>query len=187
MRHALRPLAAALCLAAACCANAQQASPANLERVEVAGRKAEASKWFRAESQHFTVYSDTREEDVTPLLGNLEKLDHLLRIYTQPIYAALPLNAGAHIGYIQVGSVPEEALEMVAQKVAGWPGQTIRLVGPVTVGGGGETVMVWQAWTELLANERQFTIIGRLAPGVSIELGFPWRATSSQLRQRRPH
>lgn len=84
MRHAPRPLAAALCLMAACWADAQQASPANLERVEVAGRKAEVSKWFRAESQNFVVYSDTREEDVAPLLGNLEKLDHLLRIYTQP-------------------------------------------------------------------------------------------------------
>jgi len=87
MRHALRPLAGALCLVAACHANAQQAGPANLERVELAGKKAEVSKWFRAESQRFVVYSDAREEDVAALLDNLEKLDHLLRIYTLPVRA----------------------------------------------------------------------------------------------------
>ncbi|HEY8880596.1 MAG TPA: hypothetical protein VIN03_23700 [Roseateles sp.] len=78
-------VAAALCLLSAGPAGAQQ-----LERVEVAGRKAEVSKWFRAESQHFIVYSDAREEDVTPLLDNLEKLDHLLRFYTQPVVEAGP-------------------------------------------------------------------------------------------------
>lgn len=66
-------------------ADAQQPGAANLERVEVAGKKAEVSKWFRAESQHFVMYSDAREEDVTALLDNLEKLDHLLRIYTLPM------------------------------------------------------------------------------------------------------
>ncbi|WP_457421139.1 hypothetical protein [Roseateles sp. P5_E7] len=77
-------LAAALCLLSACSASAQQAGPSNLERVEVAGKKREVSKWFRAESEHFVVYSDASEEDVSPLLDNLEKLDHVLRIYTVP-------------------------------------------------------------------------------------------------------
>ncbi|KQW49780.1 hypothetical protein ASD88_25015 [Pelomonas sp. Root662] len=54
--------------------------------MEVAGRKGEVSQWVRAESQHFVVYSDAREEDVSQLLDNLEKLDHLLRIYTLPGY-----------------------------------------------------------------------------------------------------
>jgi hypothetical protein len=62
----------------------QQPAPTNLERVTVAGRKGEVSPWFRAESQRFVVYSDAREDDIAQLLDNLEKLDHLLRIYTQP-------------------------------------------------------------------------------------------------------
>ena len=50
------------------------------------------------------------------LISNQRSTDgELLRVYTQPLYAALPLNAGAHIGYIQAGTVPEEALEMVGQ------------------------------------------------------------------------
>jgi hypothetical protein len=81
-------LAAAFCLLSAGAANAQQAAPANLERVEVVGKKGDVSKWFRAESQRFVVYSDAREEDVSLLLENLEKLDHLLRVYTLPIRQA---------------------------------------------------------------------------------------------------
>jgi tetratricopeptide (TPR) repeat protein len=92
-------LATALLLLSAGSANAQQPGAANLERVEVAGRKAEVSKWFRAESQHFVVYSDTREEDVAPLLGNLEKLDHLLRIYTQPVRQSEPQPAKLTLYY----------------------------------------------------------------------------------------
>ncbi|MFG6490348.1 hypothetical protein ACG04R_27000 [Roseateles sp. BYS78W] len=81
---ATKAIAAALCLLTAGHVAAQQPAPANLERVTVAGRKGEVSPWFRAESQRFVVYSDAREEDVTQLLDNLEKLDHVLRIYTQP-------------------------------------------------------------------------------------------------------
>ena len=72
-------LAAAMCLFSALDAGAQDASA---QSVKVTGQK-HASPWFRAESQHFVVYSDTRNEDVTLLLNNLEKLDHLLRIYTR--------------------------------------------------------------------------------------------------------
>ncbi|WP_457445750.1 hypothetical protein [Roseateles sp. P5_E4] len=77
-------LAAAFCLLSACAAGAQQTRPANLERVEVAGKKDDLSAWVRAESQRFVVYSDANQEDVTQLLDNLEKLDHLLRLYTRP-------------------------------------------------------------------------------------------------------
>jgi hypothetical protein len=38
-------------------------------RVVVAGNKANASKWFRAESPRFVVYSDAAAEDVTLLLA----------------------------------------------------------------------------------------------------------------------
>ncbi|RZJ11212.1 MAG: hypothetical protein EOP39_06855 [Rubrivivax sp.] len=86
MHFGPRPLviAAALCLLTGGAATAQQSNPNNLERVTVAGRKGDASQWFRGESQRFVVYSDGREEDVSQLLDNLEKLDHLLRIYTLP-------------------------------------------------------------------------------------------------------
>ncbi len=83
-------VAAALVLLSAGAVRAQSAGAANLERVEVVGRKTEVSQWFRAESPHFIVYSDTREEDVAPLLDNLEKLDRLLRAYTQPAGAPVP-------------------------------------------------------------------------------------------------
>lgn len=92
-------LATALLLLATGSAHAQQPGATNLERVEVAGKKAEVSKWFRAESQHFVVYSDTREEDVAPLLGNLEKLDHLLRIYTLPARQPEPQQAKLTLYY----------------------------------------------------------------------------------------
>jgi hypothetical protein len=51
-------------------------------RVTVTGQK-NASSWFKAESQHFVVFSNTRNEDVTLLLDNLERLDYVLRIYTR--------------------------------------------------------------------------------------------------------
>jgi hypothetical protein len=63
---------------------ATSSDPAQLNRVVVAASKAQVSPWFRAESQRFIVYSDTSAEDVTQLLDNLEKLDHLLRLYTLP-------------------------------------------------------------------------------------------------------
>ena len=85
-----RPLVAAIGLLLAGSAGAQQASTLNLDQVVVAGKKAEVSDWFRAESQHFIVYSDTRQEEVAELLDNLEKLDRLLRIYTQPSGQAEP-------------------------------------------------------------------------------------------------
>ncbi len=82
-RHWLNAVAAAICVMTAGSTAAQPTGADSLERVEVAGRKAEVSPWFRAESQHFVVYSDTREDDVTSLLDNLEKLDQLLRLYTE--------------------------------------------------------------------------------------------------------
>lgn len=79
-------MATALCLLAI--GHAQPPAPANLERVTVAGRKSEVSRWLRAESPHFVVYSDAGEGDVAQLLDNLERLDHLLRAYTLPGDAA---------------------------------------------------------------------------------------------------
>ncbi|MEO6279235.1 hypothetical protein [Roseateles sp.] len=81
-------IAAALCLLSAFPAGAQQPDAKNLERVTVAGKKAAVSQWFRAESQRFVVYSDAGEDDVVQLLENLEKLDHVLRLYTLPLRKA---------------------------------------------------------------------------------------------------
>lgn len=40
-------------------------------------------KWFRAESQHVILYSDTSQDEAQRLLDNLERLDDLLRLYTK--------------------------------------------------------------------------------------------------------
>ncbi len=83
MAHIIKHLAL-LATAFACCsidasAQATQGAP---QSVTVKGQK-NASPWFRAESPHFVVFSDTRHEDVFHLLKNLEKLDHVLRLYTR--------------------------------------------------------------------------------------------------------
>jgi hypothetical protein len=78
------------CLASASAALAQtgqpEAAPAlstgPIQSVTVNWQR-NPSKWFRAESQHVVVYSDTDSEDVTRLLNNLERLDYLLRVYTK--------------------------------------------------------------------------------------------------------
>ncbi|MFO1389469.1 hypothetical protein [Cellvibrio sp.] len=42
------------------------------------------SDWFRAESTHFIVYSDTKREHVYHLINKLERFDYLLRLYAKP-------------------------------------------------------------------------------------------------------
>ena len=74
----------AVALIGAIAGAAAQDTPA---RVTVTGQK-NASPWFKAESQHFVVYSNTRNEDVTLLLNNLERLDYVLRIYTKEFISA---------------------------------------------------------------------------------------------------
>lgn len=68
-------------------ATAQTATPPapdakDVAEVVVSGQQ-NVSKWFRAESAHFIVYSDTKHDDVTQLLNKLERFDYLLRIYTK--------------------------------------------------------------------------------------------------------
>ena len=80
----------ALTLLSTLSAGAQQADPVPSEqRVTVQGMK-NASKWFKAESQHFVIYSDTSRHSVSQLLNNLERLDYLLRLYTSPYAKAQP-------------------------------------------------------------------------------------------------
>jgi hypothetical protein len=85
-------LLSAACLASTCVAFAQTGvqpqarGPADgaepVQKVTVKWQR-NPSKWFRAESQHVVVYSDTDSADVTRLLNNLERLDYLLRVYTK--------------------------------------------------------------------------------------------------------
>jgi hypothetical protein len=81
-------LSSALSLLVAHAAHAQQPAPADSQRIEVVAKRGDVATWIRGESQHLVVYSDAREEDVTALLDNLEKLDHLLRSYTQAARSA---------------------------------------------------------------------------------------------------
>jgi hypothetical protein len=116
-------------------AGAERPDSAGLDRVEVAGKKTEISKWFRAESQHFVVYADTREEDVTQLLDNLEKLDDLLRIYTQTPSRVeanepkLTLYFNARLpGLVQIdGGAPTDAVGSYSSCPAGVQGRAVLL------------------------------------------------------------
>lgn len=58
------------------------ASTKDVTEVVIKGQQ-NASDWFRAESQHFIVYSDARQQDVSQLLDKLERFDYLLRLYTK--------------------------------------------------------------------------------------------------------
>ena len=72
-------------LLAACCSSAQTVAPANskdVTEVVISGQQ-NASDWVRAESQHFIVFSDAKQQDVSQLLDKLERFDYLLRLYTK--------------------------------------------------------------------------------------------------------
>lgn len=78
---------AVLALMTGCYASAQTAVPAtsnqkDVTEVVISGQQ-NVSNWFRAESQHFIVYSDTKHDDVTLLLNKLERFDYLLHLYTK--------------------------------------------------------------------------------------------------------
>lgn len=63
--------------------HAGAASPSDgIQSITVTSQR-NPSKWFRAESQHVILYSDTSQDEAQRLLDNLERLDDLLRIYTK--------------------------------------------------------------------------------------------------------
>jgi hypothetical protein len=77
---------------AGCCANAQTQSATGIDQKDAAQKdvtevvingEQNVSRWFRAESQHFIIYSDTKRDDVSVLLNKLERFDYLLRLYTK--------------------------------------------------------------------------------------------------------
>lgn len=126
---------AAVCMLSGGSAGAQQTDQTNLGRVEVVGKAGEVSKWFRAESQRFIVFSDAEQDDVTQLLDNLEKLDHLLRIYTQPIRQAEQKEPKLTLYYRSRpsilseidGSVPADAVGLYSSCTSGVEGFAIHL------------------------------------------------------------
>jgi hypothetical protein len=71
-------------LLASCYTSAQTTplSSKDVTEVVISGQQ-NASDWFRAESQHFIVYSDAKQQDVSQLLDKLERFDYLLRLYTK--------------------------------------------------------------------------------------------------------
>lgn len=82
----LKPWYAAILLGSASLVNVHAQQVAE-QQVVVTGQR-HASEWFRVESAHFVVYSNTSHEDVAVLLNQLERLDYMLRIYTQPFLKA---------------------------------------------------------------------------------------------------
>lgn len=82
-KHAL----AVSVLLAGCYAHAQTPAPVVSDQKDVTevviNGEQNVSRWFRAESQHFIVYSDTKRDDVSLLLNKLERFDYLLRLYTK--------------------------------------------------------------------------------------------------------
>ncbi len=82
-RRLLAATTAGSLLAAVCLAHAQQAAPTSaspVTTVVVHGDKPGVKHdWFKAESQHFVVYSDTRHSDVAALLSKLERFRYVLR------------------------------------------------------------------------------------------------------------
>lgn len=63
---------------------AQQPAKADAPQSVIVSSHKKASPWFRAESQHFVVYADTSRAAASALLDNMERLDHMLRVYTKP-------------------------------------------------------------------------------------------------------
>jgi hypothetical protein len=124
---------AALCLDASVSASAQDAA-APAPRVIVAGQK-NPSKWFRMESQHFIVLSDTSNEEVTELINQLEKLDYLLRIYTKDHYIARGSQQKVTLHYHDsvdgfkdmVRDSPEEGIGLYSSCIGGVQGFGVRL------------------------------------------------------------
>lgn len=120
-------------------AHAQQVAEKKAEkvaeqRVVVAGQR-NASEWFRVESQHFVVYSNTSNDDVAVLLNQLERLDYMLRIYTQPFLkttgAEQRLTFYYHDGAVELNALgvgqPANAIGLYSSCNAGVQGFGVQL------------------------------------------------------------
>lgn len=90
MRDVAKHAVTAIGLLCTLTANAQQATAASSDqRVTVQGQK-HPSDWFKAESQHVVVYTDTTRDSARLMLQNLERLDYLLRLYTRSFLKSQP-------------------------------------------------------------------------------------------------
>jgi tetratricopeptide (TPR) repeat protein len=104
------------------------------QSVTVSGQK-NASPWLKAESQHFIVFSNTGNDDVRQLLDNLEKLDHVLRLYTQGYRSAISPKQKITLYYHDgmgsfneaVGDAPTEAVGLYNSCGHGVQGYAVRL------------------------------------------------------------
>jgi hypothetical protein len=114
---------------------AQQAGPAPAEQsITIQGQK-NPSAWFKAESQHFLVYSDASRQDVTELLHNMERLDFLLRVYAKSYLKPRPHEpkltlyyhnkAGALAGH--TGKTPADAIGLYNSCSAGVQAAGVKL------------------------------------------------------------
>ncbi|MHA4870720.1 hypothetical protein ACXZ1M_23800 [Duganella sp. PWIR1] len=84
------------------------------------------SVWFRIESQHLIVYSDSDPEQVVQLVNNLERLDYVLRLYLRPFLIRqidapkLTLYFQDRIGWHPgLGELPVETVGLVDSCVSG--------------------------------------------------------------------
>lgn len=92
------------------------------------------SAWFRIESQHLIIYSDSDPEQVTELVNNLERLDYVLRMYLKP-YLIRQTDPPKLTLYFQdrvnwapgLGELPVEAVGMVDSCVSGTQAFTFSL------------------------------------------------------------
>ncbi|WP_075791244.1 hypothetical protein [Massilia putida] len=86
---------AAVCLLAGAACVAQEAGP---QSIVVTGQRG-TSSWIRAESAHVIVLSDAPRQDVGRLVEHLERLDNLLRVYTDD-YRAAGAESKLHLVYL---------------------------------------------------------------------------------------
>jgi hypothetical protein len=129
-------LLAVLGLGLACNASARQ----DKQSVVVKGQK-DASNWIKAESAHFIVFSDARQDDVFQLLKDLEKLDHVLRIYTRDYYVGgapgqkMTLYYNNSMGGFNkfARNQPEEAVGMYSSCASGVLGFGVNLQRPAAL------------------------------------------------------
>jgi hypothetical protein len=84
------------------------------------------SPWFRIESQHVIVYSDSDPDQVIQLVHNLERLDYVLRMYLKPFLVRqsdppkLTLYFQDRLGWAPgLGDLPAEQVGIVYSSVSG--------------------------------------------------------------------
>jgi hypothetical protein len=138
-----RPLAFSLIVAAQLTlAGLSFGADDDVQTVVVAGQK-DASEWLRVESPHFRVVSNAGRDAVARLVTNLERLDYVLRIYTEPY---LKKNAGIHkidlSYYAREGDLkrafpdlPDEGIGLYRSCAGGVQGFGVNVEAPVEASG----------------------------------------------------